>query len=220
MLIRTAAALWCLSALLAIPGLQAQQKAPETRNTSKVVALTSPLETTDAGELRDGVYRNSSFGFSYKLPYGWVDRTDDMRKGPESATADPAKGLVLLAAFERPPQAVANSINSAVIITAESASSYPGLKTAADYFGPLTEITTANDFKVTEGPYEFSIGSRQVVRGDFGKEVGKLTMVQSSLVMLEKNAIVTFTFLGGGEEEVDQLIESLSFGPKTSSAHK
>src|ERR1041384_4402897 len=32
----------------------------------------------DAGTVAEGVYRNRFFGFAYKLPYGWVDRTDRM----------------------------------------------------------------------------------------------------------------------------------------------
>ena len=33
----------------------------------------------DPGAISQGVYRNSAFGFSYKLPFGWVDRTADMQ---------------------------------------------------------------------------------------------------------------------------------------------
>ena len=87
----------------------------------------------EPGELSAGVYRNPSFGFTYKLPYGWVDRTSEMRE----ASKDPAKSMVLLGVFERPPEANGEGVNSGVVIAAESAASYPGLKSAAQYFGPL-----------------------------------------------------------------------------------
>jgi hypothetical protein len=39
-------------------------------------------------------------------------------------------------------------------------------------------------------------------------------MWQSSLVMIEKGYIVSFTFVGGSEEEVESLIGNLSFGTR------
>jgi hypothetical protein len=154
------------------------------------------------------VYRNADFGFTYHIPYGWVDRTKEMQPDAD----DPAKPQLLLAVFERPPEVTGDTVNSAVIITVEKAASYPGLKTALDYMGPLTELTTGKGFKVTREPYEFSAGSKQLVRGDFAKDLGKITMYQSSLVMLHKGSVVSFTFIGGSEDEVEELIEKLGFG--------
>jgi hypothetical protein len=155
----------------------------------------------------EGLYRNPEFGFTYHVRYGWVDRTEAMQ--PEDI--DPSKSRLLLAAFEHPPEVTGEGVNSAVIITVESAASYPGLKTAADYFGPLTELTTAKGFKPTQDPFEFPIGSQTLVRGDFTKNLGQLTMIQSSLVLLHKGSIVSFTFIGGSEDEIDELIEKLLF---------
>lgn len=160
-------------------------------------------------EISNGVYRNATFGFNYKIPFGWVDRTPDMRENSESG-----KSQVLLAVFQRPPEAPGEDINSAVVIATESASSYRGLKTAADYFGPLEELTVAKGFKVTKEPYTFSVGAKTLVRGDFDKPRGTLTMYQSSMVILEKGTIVSFTFIGGSEEEINGLVEGLSFRAK------
>jgi hypothetical protein len=165
-----------------------------------------------AGSLRQGHYRNTHFGFSYKVPFGWVDRTAEMGVADSGGEpADPSKAQVLLAVFERPPQAVGSTVNSAVVIAAESVSSYPGLKSAVDYFGPLEDATTAKGFKVVNEPYEFSVGARRVVREDFSKELDKLTMQQASLVILEKGYVVSFTFIGSSDDEIAQLIERLSF---------
>ena len=109
------------------------------------------------------------------------------------------------------------------MITAESISSYPGLKTAADYFVPLSDVATGKGFTVTNEPYYFSAGSKKVVRGDFSKKAGDFTMYQSSIVVLEKGYFVSFTFLGGSEDEVNELIEKLSFSgsaPKRSQPAK
>lgn len=171
----------------------------------------SAVETAPAsvlGTSQDGTYRNSYFGFAYKLPYGWVERTQEMRQD----SGESSKSLVLLSAFERPPQAEGDTVNSAVLIAAESVSSYPGLKNAADYFGPLTEVTTAKGFKIVNEPYDAQVGTKQLVRSDFSKEAGKSSMYQALLVMLERGYLVSFTFVGASEDEVNQLIEGLNFG--------
>src|SRR5215470_5904586 len=123
----------------------------------------------------EGLYRNPEFGFTYHGRYGWVDRTEAMQP-PDN---DPAKSRLLLAAFEHPPEVTGVGVNSAVVIAVESAASYPGLKTAADYMDPLTELTTAKGFKVPQEPYQFPIGAQTLVRGDFTKNLGQLTMFQS-----------------------------------------
>ena len=155
----------------------------------------------------EGLYRNPEFGFTYQVRYGWVDRTEVM----QPAANDPSQSRLLLAAFEHPPEVAAEGVNSAVVITVESAAAYPGLKTAADYMGPLTELTTSKGFKATQDPYEFPVGSQTLVRGDFTKNRGSLTMYQSSLVMLRKGSLVSFTFIGGSQDEVDELVEKLAF---------
>jgi hypothetical protein len=62
-------------------------------------------------------------------------------------------------------------------------------------------------------PSESTVGSKQLVRADFSKPRGKLTMWQASLVMIEKGYILSFTFVGGGQDEVDGLIDNLKFTP-------
>ncbi len=154
-------------------------------------------------------YHSATFGFSYRVPFGWVERTAEMQQGP----ADPATGHVLLAVFERPPEATGETINSAVTVAKESISSYPGLKTAADYFGPIDELADKMELKAVSQPYEVTIGGKRLVRGDYKKDVGKLTMYWSSLVMLAHGQIVSFTFVASSDDEINQLIDRLSFAP-------
>jgi hypothetical protein len=174
--------------------------------------------TVDPGETTNGFYRNRFFGFSYRIPYGWVDRTDEMRE----ASNDPSKATVLLGVFERPPRATGSTVNSTVVIAAESVSSYPGLKSAAQYFGPVSEVTEAKGLKPVNEPYEFPVDGKPIVRRDFIKQIGQVGMHQSTLAMLAKGYVLSFTFIGSSDDEVQQLIEWLRFGspsksPKNSS---
>jgi hypothetical protein len=204
---RTQYSIAILTLLLSTP-LAIPQDASLARQSSSKSSMKSsaPGKTPDLGIVADSTYRNAFFGFSYKIPFGWVERTEDMRDD-----GDAGKSLVLLAVFERPPEATGSTVNSAVVIAAESVSAYPSLKSAADYFGPLTEVTLSKGFKVVNEPFDFSSGANRLVRGDFSKEVGTLTVHQSSVVTLKKGYVVSLTVIGGSEDEVDELLEKLSF---------
>jgi hypothetical protein len=182
----------------------------------------TPPPNSSAGSLSAGVYRNKDLGFSCKIPPGWVLRTEEMnaRDNDESAAGQskkdskPEGGRVLLAAFSRPPQARAEDVNSSILIATENVSAYPGLKDAAQYFGPLAEVVKAQGFAAVEEPYEFAVGTKPLARGDFQKDVGTRVMRQSTLVMLAHGYAVSFTFIGGTEDEVEELIGGLSFVPQ------
>ena len=219
-----------LAVLACVCSLCAQQKPSKTAAAGSQVTEDSRL------------YRNTTFGFRYQIPYGWVDRTKEMRaqeaeapdtasapdekkgekagtkKGETSGTKEKlptAQGEVLLAIFERPPEATGDTVNSAVVIAAESAAAYPGLKKAEDYLEPLTELTTAKGFKPDSDAFVTEIDGRELVRADFTKPLNdKLTMRQSTLILLTKGQIVSFTFVAGSEDEIDNLVEGLHFGAK------
>ena len=184
---------------LALTG-QAQHK---TAPAAAAPPAKSPTHNEDAQ-----LYRNPTFAFRFQIPYGWVDRTKEMQEGNEAGKAE-----VLLAIFERPPQATGDTINSAVVIASESVVSYPGLKKAEDYLAPLTELATSKGFKADGEPYALQVESRQLLRADFVKPLsGKLTMRQCTLVLLAKGQIVSFTFIAGTEDELDDLMDGLHFG--------
>src|ERR1700733_7751534 len=243
----------------------------------------TPAPKTPPPSQDEQLYRNATFGFRYKVPYGWVERTEEMREpaepktdaanGPEASSSSSNSDSsnsgssnsgssnsgssnsgssnsgssnsgssnskaasqykseshksannksanlsdVLLAVFERPPQATGDSVNSAVVIASESAAVYRGLKKAEDFLGPLTELITAQGFKPKGDPSVLEIDARELVRADFSKQLtDKLVMYQSTLVLLAKGQLVSFTFVAGSEDEVDDLIEGLRFGsPKS-----
>lgn len=177
---------------------------------SKPPAQAKSSSVLEPGTINAGVYRNAAFGFTYKIPFGWVDRTADMQDNSEAAS----KSRVLLATFERPPEAPGDTINSAVVIAAEPVPA--GIKSADEYFASLSPLTTAKGFQAEEEPHEFSVGTTRLVRGDFSKARGTAVVRQTSLVVLQKGYAVSFTFIGGSEDEVNELIEKLSFAPRKS----
>lgn len=131
-----------------------------------------------------------------------------------SSAAGEGEARVLLAAFSRPPEARGEDVNGSIVIAAESVATYPGLTEAAQYFGPLTEVARAQGFTVDEEPYEFALGNKNVVRGDFHKDVGTRVMRQSTLAFLWRGYAVSITVIGGTEDQVEELIDGVSFAAR------
>jgi hypothetical protein len=211
-------------ALSAVLHAQTNPQSPAAKQIKKPVAQDSAL---DSGAVTNGVYHNKSLALSCKIPPGWVLRTDELnahqkqeeeKKEEETQTkpatpASSAGAKVLLAAFSRPPEARAEDVNSSILIAAESATSYPGLTEAAQYFFPLTEVAKAQGFTPDEDPYEIAVGTKTLPRADFHKDVGTRVMHQSTLAMLAHGYAISITVIGGTDDEVEDLIDGLSFTP-------
>ena len=205
-----------LLSALASPAISAQDS-----NSSSAPKHTKkpPDSALDSGAVTNGVYRNKTLALACKIPEAWVLRTEEMNASsePKDSAAPPqppASGAkVLLAAFSRPPEARAEDVNSSILIAAEPTASYPGLKDAAQYFAPLTEVAKAQGFTIDEDPYDTAVGSKTLVRGDFHKNVGTRVMHQSTLAMLAHGYAISITIIAGTEDEVEELIDGLSFGP-------
>jgi hypothetical protein len=212
---------WSFVAVFALVAIPAQLFSQASSSSSQHVRKLAPAGNSalDAGTVTNGIYRNTTLGLSCKIPAAWVLRTEEMNARDaaeaESDTTSPAKtdsgGRVLLAAFSRPPEARGEDVNSSIVIAAESVATYPGLKEAAQYFGPLSEVAKAQGFTEVEEPYEFAVGAKMLAREDFQKDVGSRVMRQSTLVMLARGWAVSITFIGGTENEVEELIGGLSF---------
>ena len=212
-----------IALVLLVPHSQAHQGQPASLGSSSSVihggkTPAGSAARVDAGSISHGIYRNPTFAFSCKIPPGWVLRTEEMNAAPEAGDGAGAKakeestGRVLLAAFSRPPLAHGEDVNASILIAAESTVAYPGLKDAAQYFGPVSEIAKAQGFEIVSEPYEFAAGSKTMAREDFQKDVATRVMLQSTLVMLARGYAVSFTFIGGTEDEVQKLITGLNFG--------
>ncbi len=221
----------CLAPAAALP---AQTKTQSTSSPSaRPVNTAATNSALDPGAVTNNVYRNKTLALSFKIPDGWVLRTDELNARevkneeeegnneekkdaekkiaaqPTAASSTGAK--VLLAAFSRPPEARAEDVNSSILIAAEGAASYPGLTEAAQYFFPLTEVAKAQGFTPDEDPYDVAISTKTLVRGDFHKDVGSRVMHQSTLAMLSHGYAISITIIGGTDDEVEDLIEGLTF---------
>ncbi len=225
--------IWLALPLLAVfaKSTAQSQSSSSAKPSKKPAAMPASTknEGIDPGAVSNGVYRNKTLALTCKIPEAWVLRTDEMNARDDfakaveekKAEADPthyataaassAGSRVLLAAFSRPPEAKGEDVNSSILIAAESASSYPGLTEAGQYFYPLTEVAKAQGFIADEDPYEIAVGSKNLVRGDFHRDVGSRVMHQSTLAMLSHGYAISITAIAGTDDEVEDLIDGLSF---------
>jgi len=226
------AVLFFLTIAFASAGLNGQEHPPSSSSAKPAKPVAD--QTLDPGSISNRLYRNKTLEFTCTVPEGWVLRTDDMNAAhdehdhsapandkTESASQNAAQGMahpasskgagVLLAAFSRPPEAHGEEVNASIVIAAEPASNYPGLKEAVQYFGPLSEVAQAQGFTADEDPYEIAIGTKTLVRGDFHRDVGTRVMRQSTLVVLSHGYAVSFTMIAGTEDDVEELIDGLDF---------
>jgi hypothetical protein len=231
----------CLGACIALTAaLYAQapaQSSPPSSASSSASHAREPASSSttglDPGSVSNGIYRNKTFGFTCKIPAGWVLRTEEMNAQDDDRAQPPnpggkahppkvqtdksspvsgqSSGKVLLGAFSRPPEARGEEVNSSIVIAAESVAAYPGLKEAGQYFQPLTEVATAQGFTVDEEPYEIAIGNKTLAREDFHKDVGTRVMRQSTMAILAHGYAVSFTVIAGTEDDVEELIDGLDF---------
>jgi hypothetical protein len=201
-------------------------QAPQEQSSSSAKHKHSSVTTTtelDNGAVETGTYRNKALGLSCRIPPGWVQRTDEMNAPEEGESQPPNPGsLVLLAVFSRPPAARGEDVNDSIVIAAEPLSSYPGLKEPAQYFEPLSEVAKSQGFVADEEPYEVSIGTKSLVRGDFHKNIGSRVMRQSTLVFLARDRVISITAIAGTTDELEDLLDGLDFpasSRRTAPAH-
>lgn len=182
----------------------------ERDDASPDAAAENPQSTQNQGEVEPRGNQGS--------PSRTPGSTGQSRSGaptPDSRAGCPSGcSRVLLAAFSRPPEAKGEDVNGSILIAAESVSMYPGLTEAAQYFGPLTEVAKAQGFTVDEEPYEFALGDKNLVRGDFHKDVGTRVMRQSTLALLSHGYAISITVIGGTEDEVEELMDGVIFRAK------
>jgi hypothetical protein len=208
----------------------ASSSSSSSRNKKTPKATAEP--GLDSGGVVGAFYRSKTLALSCKIPPGWVLRTKEMNareegsgsgkdsesksslQAPQRSTGEGNGGRVLLATFSRPPEAKGEDVNGSIVIAAEPVAAYPGLTEAVQYLGPLEEVAKAQGFLADEDPYEIAIGAKTLVREDFHRDVGTRVMHQATLVFLAKGYAVSITVIGGTDDEVEELVDGVSFTGK------
>ena len=82
----------------AVQGQQPPEPRKLTSNSSNAIA-----STPDFGAIANGIYHNTAFGFTCKIPYGWVDRTPEISEDPNPDSNATKKFWIFFSVFEASP---------------------------------------------------------------------------------------------------------------------
>jgi hypothetical protein len=179
----------------------------------------------DLGVVHDGVYTNSTFGFTYKYPKDWVvhgeatnQRIRDIGKekivetGRSRASVEVAlKGTYsLLTVFRHPLGTPGITFNPAILVMAENIAYAPGIKNGEDYLLNLRAVLAkAGPQVLLKEPMEYHFAGSQFFRDNYAVEANGVHLVQSHFATIRNGYALVFIFLGEDQTSLDEMAKSM-----------
>jgi hypothetical protein len=164
--------------------------------------------------VRNGVYSNNYFGFSFRYPRNWLLQNRNLARRIRAERPD-AKTYPLLTVSKYPFGKPGIRSNPMVMIFAENISN-TGITDGFDYWQvnrPTLERIGAT-FK-TERPIEVLIAGRQFYRQDVILDLRIAVVHQAAFLTISRGYVLAFAFQSDDEQQLKQIIKSmdtLSFG--------
>jgi hypothetical protein len=149
-------------------------------------------------------YTNDDLGFSYTYPLQLVPNTTNFRRKLNERVRDREQSVVLLSAFETP---IPGKAREGIVITAEDVALYGGRLGARDYLRKVTLALSSEGWIVREN-MSAEFGGQKFLRADY--QHTNPPMFQSVVCTIRRKSILEFIFSAGSEEEVNQLLRSLT----------
>ena len=178
----------------------------------------------DPGVVHDGVYTNTTFGFSFKYPKDWVvhgeatnERIRELGKekitetGTSRATAEVAmkNTYQLLTVFHYPLGTPGITLNPAILVIAENIAHAPGVTNGKDYLLNVQGILVRGGYQILlKEPIEYHFAGVQFFRGNYAIEMNGVHMIQTHFVTVKNGYALIFSFLGD-QATVDEMIKSM-----------
>ena len=178
------------------------------------------------GFVKDGVYINPGFGFSFKYPKDWVvhgDATNERikqlgkEKIAESGGASRASVEVavnntyyLLTLFRHPLGTPGITFNPAILVMAERISHAPGITNGKDYLLNIRMILMkVGQQALLKEPMEYRFAGAQFFRDNYVVETNGVHILQSHFATVKNGYALVFIFLGQDQESLDEMTKSM-----------
>lgn len=194
-----------------------------------LLCFSSSAEQTgmpDNGAVKDGVYTNTFFGFSFTYPKDWVvhgEATNQRIKelGKERTTQSGALSEAsaevmfrntsqLLTVFRHPVGTPGIAINPAVLVFAESVAHAPGITSGREYWLNARVVMLKTGAQVLNAePVEVVFSGRKFFRDDYSLEVNGVHLTQATLVHITRGYALAFSFLGEDQKSVDEMVKTM-----------
>jgi hypothetical protein len=192
--------------------------------------------TPDSGNVKDGIYSNTFFGFSYTYPKDWVvhdEATKErmMELGKEraretKALSDASAEVLakhtyqLLTVFQYQLGTPGVERNAAIQVAAEDVRHAPAIVNGRVYLLNVRQLLTKMGAQPLQAePIEVVLAGHKFFRQDFESLVEGKPVHTSMLVNVTKGWTLAFIFTAADRPQVDEMIktlETLKFsGPAT-----
>ena len=187
-----------------------------------LLCFTAQAQTSfpDDAKIKDGVYYNSFFNFSFAYPKDWVV-PDEALKGRiqkraneeavKSGTSPYMKDAYLLLTVSRQPLGTpSNRLNPTILVATEKISHVPGNPTAKDFLLGYRSVKSQMGLQSSlVEPVPFRVAGYQFFRDDYAGTVNGVSIRQSTFVHFRKGYAIVFTFTGEDEKAVVEMAKSM-----------
>lgn len=175
----------------------------------------------DDGQVKDGVYFNSFFSFSFEYPKDWVVHDDAINQriqerakeeAVKSGTSAQMKDAYLLITFSRYPLGQqTGALNPTILVAAERIPPQPGTPNGKDYLTGLREHKQKRGVpSVLNEPVEFRVDGFQFFRDDYSGRINGVVIRQSTFVTMKKGYVLVFSFTGEDEKSVAEMAQMMN----------
>jgi hypothetical protein len=180
----------------------------------------------DRGVVKDGVYINSGFGFTFNYPKDWVvhgeatnERIRELGKEKITESGGASKPSVevamnhtyqLLTVFRHAIGTPGITINPGILVVAENIAHAPGITNGKDYLLNVRAIMTKAGYQfLLKEPVEYRVAGTQFFRDNSAVEINGVPVVQAHFVTVKNGYALVFAFLGGDEKSVDEMAKAM-----------
>jgi hypothetical protein len=182
--------------------------------------------TVDLGTVRDGIYINNGFGFSFKYPKDWVvhgEATKERIKeiGKERVTeagalSKPSAEVAmnntyqLLTVFRHPLGTPGIAFNPAVLVSAERVDHAPGITSGKEYLLNIrTLMLKMSHQALFKDPMENRFAGWQFFRDDYAGEINGVHMLISYFANVANGYALVFAFIAEDQKSLDEVTKSM-----------
>jgi len=177
-------------------------------------------QSPDDAVVRDGVYYNRFFGFSFTYPKDWIIPDEALNERlKESANEEAARkgnlaqmkdAYLLLTVSRQPLGTPGIALNPSILVAAEKISHVPGNPNAKDFLLGYRQIKVKQGIpSILSEPVEFRVAELQFFRDDYQGEIRGVSISQSSFVLFKKGYALVITFTGEDRKAVEEMANSM-----------
>ncbi len=182
---------------------------------------TQPQTTVpDDAEIKNGVYYNAFFNFSFAYPKDWVVPDEALKKRLQDRANESAvksgnsaymKDAYLLLTVSRQPLGTpSNRLNPSILVATEKISHVPGNPSAKDFLLGYRSVKLQMGLQSTLAePVPFRVPGFQFFRDDYAGTVNGVSIRQSTFVHFRKGYAIVFTFTGEDEKAVVEMAKTM-----------